>query len=141
MTTNLPEGYQPLKGEVPANTPPAVHVMEYEKWQRGGEATYRGIVDLAPDSDGKKRSKVHTISGAKSPDGELYGLWRCKDLDDQLKYVRAGEVVYLRYEGKRPHPTMSGSEMHTWTVGRKPGAPKAGAATADGSDELPAEFR
>lgn len=140
MSTDLPEGYIPISDTVPAgDAPPPVTMMIYENWRGGGHAVYHGQVELSPEEP-SDRSRVHTFRAPEVPNGQLFGLWRSALLDRQLKHVRSGEVIYLRYEGMGPHPTLPGGQMHTWTVARESkaapiiGAPKPPAAG------LPPEF-
>lgn len=133
----LPEGFKPIGEDAPVQVP-AVEVVEYARWSQGATVLYQGLVELSPEEP-TDRSKVHTVRGPTAPaDGKLYGLWRCQSLDRALRLVRIGDLVFLRYEGKRPHPTMQGSEVHEWTVARDSSQPVKPAGQAKG---LPADLK
>lgn len=125
--SNLPEGFKPV--EATTDSRPEVVMMDYETFQeRGARVLYGGVVELAP---GRERSDVHTFRGHKEPDGQLYGLWRCASLDQQLKRMPVGALLFIQYHGKVADPEKEGFSSHKWTVARaehdQVRAPKAAA--------------
>lgn len=125
---NLPEGFKPV--EAPAEHRPEVVMMDYETFQaRGARVLYGGVVELAP---GRERSDVHTFRGHKEPEGQLYGLWRCASLDQQLKRMPVGALLFIQYHGKVADPEREGFSVHKWSVARSEkdqGQPPRAAAT------------
>lgn len=113
-SSNLPEGFKPV--EAATESRPEVVMVDYDVFQdRGARVLYGGVVDLAP---GRERSDVHTFRGHKEPDGQLYGLWRCASLDQQLKRMPIGALLFIQYHGKLADPEKEGFTQHKWTVAR-----------------------
>ncbi len=137
MTTkNMPEGFKPVEDVTPEAE--NITVIAAPRWATGATVVYRGV------REGKKNGeawRMHVVSHPKDPEGEKYGIWATAKLDRLFARVRVGTTAYIRYDGKVPHPTIAGSEIHEWTVAVSAAAPAPAAVPSEAEgDGLPAAF-
>jgi len=143
----MPRGFKGVDDDAKSAAPPTV--MKAELFRDGAMVRYMGLRSWK-GGDNKEYS-MHVIvppevkSEADDAAGAaIFGLWPTAQLDRLLLKVARGEVVYLRYNGKEPHPTIAGKEQHSWTVARADGAPPVNrVSTAEPLEApaLPAAFR
>jgi hypothetical protein len=66
--------------------------------------------------EGKERTTtVHIFASVAQPD-RWFSLWGSQGLDSQLRKVRPGAALLLRYTGKRNLDDGTGREVHTWEI-------------------------
>jgi hypothetical protein len=110
--SQLPDGMKALTDEAPESE--SISVIDAPRWAKGHTVVYRGV------KDGRKRDgdsfRMHLVSHPSDPDGVKFGVWSTAQLDRLFSRVKIGAVCFLRYDGKQPHPTMEGKEIHAWTV-------------------------
>lgn len=82
---------------------------------------YLGVREV-PNRVTGRTSRIHTFY-ARGGEGVPFAVWGSAELDSQLRKVRlAPGIVFLRYNGKHPHPTMADRTVHKWTVQEAVGA-------------------
>jgi hypothetical protein len=90
-------------------------VVDREALKAGAIVRYIGARDTENRTTGR-RSKIHTFY-SEGGEGVAFAVWGSVELDSQLRKLRGGTgVVFLRYNGKVPHPTMPDRTVHKWTV-------------------------
>lgn len=129
-------------GSTPPATPPklpaffrtinpdeSAPMLTREDLAQGSIVRFIGTREVDNRSTGR-RSKIHTFY-ARGGEGVPFAVWGSVELDSQLRKLRGGAgVVFLRYNGKIPHPTMPGRTVHKWTVQEALGAKPAHIAKA-----------
>jgi len=69
-----------------------------------------------------RKSRLHVFY-ARGGEGVPFAVWGSAELDSQLRKLRGGAgIVFIRYNGKQPHPSMPGRTVHKWTVQEAVGA-------------------
>lgn len=69
-----------------------------------------------------RKSHLHVFY-ARGGEGVPFGLWGSAELDSQLRKLRGGTgIVFIRYNGKQPHPSAPDRTVHKWTVQEAVGA-------------------
>lgn len=111
-TKGLPAGMKALDDQVTESD--NIAVIETSRWAKGHTVVYRGVKD-GQKQDGT-RWRIHMVSHPSDPDGMKFGIWATAQLDRLFSRVKIGATAFLRYDGKGPHPTMQGKEIHNWTV-------------------------
>jgi len=91
-------------------------------FEPGFEVLYHGAKVV-----GAEKQLLHIVSNpAKNPEAK-YMIWGTAMLNRKLEKAGAGELLYLKYHGKEPHPTLEGAQQHVWEVGRTSSAPAVAA--------------
>jgi hypothetical protein len=69
-----------------------------------------------------RTSRLHTFY-ARGGEGVPFAVWGTAGLDSQLRKLRGGPgIVFLRYNGLVPHPTVPDRKVHRFTVQEAVGA-------------------
>jgi hypothetical protein len=103
------------------NPDESASVVGREDLAQGVIVRFIGTRDTDNRTTGRK-SRIHTFY-ARGGEGIPFAVWGSVELDSQLRKLRGGTgVVFLRYNGKIPHPTMPGHTVHKWTVQEALGA-------------------
>lgn len=123
MTTKtaVPEGFVPVADPVEESV--NLPVVAPVAFAQGVAIVYHGSKQV------RDNNTMHFVARRETPD-KKYILWGAAMLNRKLEKAGAGEVLFLRYLGKEPHPTLEGAEQHTWEVGRSPSAPAVAAGGA-----------
>ena len=96
-------------------------VVGREDLAQGTIARFIGTRETDNRTTGRK-SRIHTFY-ARGGEGVPFAVWGSVELDSQLRKLRGGSgIVFIRYNGKVPHPTMPGRTVHKWTVQEALGA-------------------
>ena len=104
----MPKGFRKVESAKASEAAVRAEVLDPEAFSGGHEAIYHGVRDMG------KGYQAHIVENAK---GASFAVWRCKALDEGLALAKPGSRVYLKYNGKGPHPTMEGESVHLWDVG------------------------
>src|SRR4051812_12915355 len=100
----------PLQADKPAPT------INAEDLAGGAIVRKTGERPVAFKREGKDRkTTVHMFESVANPD-RWFSLWGSQNLDSQLRKVKPGQAMLLRYTGKRALDDGSGRELHTWEV-------------------------
>jgi hypothetical protein len=110
-SAKLPPGFVALPD--PMADGPEFTIIEYDRLTDGSVVEYRGPRDL---KNAKGVHHIHAFCQGDSDDGPLSAVWSSAVLDRLLKQVPVGTLVFVRYDGLAPHPTLSEKTQHNWTV-------------------------
>lgn len=91
-------------------------IVDADKWQPGFIVVYHGAREWKSATG--ELHRVHTVAMEPDDGGALSAIWGTVKLDRLFKLVSVGERVFLRYDGKAPHPTLPTQHVHQWTVAR-----------------------
>lgn len=64
------------------------------------------------NTDYNRRQKMHTFELGESNGRARFSLWGSMQLDQKLREIRSGEIVFVQYMGKAPGRT----SQHNWSV-------------------------
>lgn len=97
------------------DAPPALigAPIKYEDLHSGALLLYAGRRVIVT-KDGAKFTHQHFVANAGG--GRSFALWGAADLNTKLQSVKPASIVFLRYDGKTPHPTEAGKDLHRFTV-------------------------
>lgn len=116
----MPDKHDVPPGFVPLSDPDAgateFTIINVEEHRTGSMVAYHGVREWQ-SGNGEQR-RVHTFRWGVDNERSLHGIWSTAMLDRLLKQVKVGELVFLRYDGKVPHPTFTSRTIHQWTVAR-----------------------
>lgn len=100
----------PLEADKPAPTINAEDLVSGAIVRKKGERLVKF------KREGKDRqTTVHMFESAANPD-RWFSLWGSQNLDSQLRKVKPGQAMLLRYNGKRTLDDGTGREVHTWEI-------------------------
>lgn len=123
MSRELPAGY------VPVDDAPLLRdtdqVVKPEAFKDGATVDFSELLSVPK---GDKLFKLYLFRHRKHP-AVRFGLWATGQLERLMRDVRPGQSVYLRYDGTKPNPNVTGGIIHQWFLAR-PGIP----ATVDPTD-------
>lgn len=97
------------------DAPPALigPPIKYEELGAGALLLYAGR-RVITTKDGAKFTHQHFVANAGA--GRSFALWGAADLNTKLQSVKPASILFLRYDGKTPHPTEPGKDLHRFTV-------------------------
>ena len=111
---DIPQGFVPIETS-DADTP-NLDIIDTSSLRRGEVFIYRGVEKWTSARGDKLLA--HGVQREGDSAATPRGIWSTAQLDAKLKAVMPGERVFIRWDGKEPHPTRSGQELHNWTVAR-----------------------
>lgn len=100
----------PLEADKPAPTVAPEDLVQGAIVRKVGERPITWQKD-----GGTRRATIHIFSSVANPD-RWFSLFGSVNLDSQLRKVRAGAAVLLRYAGKMALGDGSDRELHTWEI-------------------------
>jgi len=97
------------------DAPPALigPPINYGELGAGALVLYAGR-HVITTKDGAKFTHQHFVANAGG--GRSFALWGAADLNAKLQAVKPASVLFLRYDGKTPHPIEAGKDLHRFTV-------------------------
>lgn len=97
------------------DAPPALMgpPIKYEELGSGALLLYAGRRVIVT-KDGAKFTHQHFVANAGG--GRSFALWGAADLNTKLQSVKPASIVFVRYDGKTPHPNDAGKDLHRFTV-------------------------
>lgn len=100
----------PLEADKPAPT------VNPEDLVQGAIVRKVGERPITWQKDGTtRRATIHLFANVANLD-RWFSLFGSVNLDSQLRKVRDGAAILLRYVGKRPADDGSAKELHTWEI-------------------------
>lgn len=128
-SSTVPQGFTPVADSVePSVNYPVVAPVAFAE---GIEIVYGGSRVVGED-----KNVMHIVARPSSPEKRAI-LWGSAMLNRKLARVGQGEILFLRYLGKEPHPSFEGKEQHVWEVGRSSENASAPAPATGGAPRTP----
>ena len=97
----IPAGFAPI--DIPDSDAPKLDIIEAARWSAGAICTYLGVERWNSTKRGTRYA--HIVHRHDDPAGKLSGIWGTAQLDAKFKAVKPDETVFIRWDGKQPHPT------------------------------------
>jgi len=124
-STDAPRGYQAAFDQWDEVRPEVfAPVLEYNALSAGAVLKHDGTKRI--DKDGNKYT-LHTFK-TRGGNGATFALWGAAALNDRIRALKPGGIIYVAYLGKHDHPTEAGKTEHRFDVR----SPKSPAQLADG---------